>query len=439
MNKNKIGAASILIVFLLGMIGVMIGVSLVKTGYYESIMGRSINKSAKAYYAANSGIEDALVTISDPYNVPDGEYPTFVIDEATFKYTIKTIDENTKEIESIGTFEKYQRKIRVIAKSNWGFDYAIFTGAGGFDIKNNFEIIGDVYSNGTISMETGAVNANIKGNVWAVGDIIGGTNGVHIFGDAHANNLVDCTIDGNPYSPNIIKPNCTVVNTWVPEIRPPVINLPIIDAGELKTNIETSGTKFGESDDPENCILDGSGGLADCSYGTAEIGNIIIYGDLEFNENTTIAGPVYVTGNITFGKDLTINLDSDLDKKSQIVVTEGTIYLDKLVNVNKDFPSDDKFILFVSTYGPSLPPDEICNEPSITIKNNNSDVNLAIFYATQGCLEANVSAEYDGASLIGMRISITNNLTLTYNSKIKDVVFDGINSGNWRPNSFKEY
>ena len=107
MRKNN-GQAAILTIFVVGMAGLLIGMSLTKTGFGTSMMGRGSVNSTYAFYVANAGIEDALYKVqqeeydnaAEPYsyNLPVGE------GEAQVRINGS---ETEKEILSIGSYKNY--------------------------------------------------------------------------------------------------------------------------------------------------------------------------------------------------------------------------------------------------------------------------------------------------------------------------------------------
>ena len=79
-HNSQLGQAAILIVFVLGMISLLIGISLSKTGFLASIMSRTTAASSQAFYAANSGVEDALLRASVDKSLGVSSAYTYSID-----------------------------------------------------------------------------------------------------------------------------------------------------------------------------------------------------------------------------------------------------------------------------------------------------------------------------------------------------------------------
>ena len=142
------------------MISVLIGTSLVKTAYDESIRGRSVNVSLKAFYIANSGYEEAMYRIQQPgsFGYPVSESFTIPIFGGSVDVTVSGT-EDQRIIESAAIYENYIRKVKVVVQNTSlkpGFASAIHAGLGGVELRNQTLITskdgsgGNIYSNSYI-------------------------------------------------------------------------------------------------------------------------------------------------------------------------------------------------------------------------------------------------------------------------------------------------
>ena len=327
-KKSEKGAATILIIFLLCMVGVIIGVSLVKTGYFESLMGRSVNYSAKAYYAANSGIENAIREIPykpSEFGNPGPDTIDFEIDGVEVKTTISG-DENTKTIEAVRSYTinsvKYSRKVvaKIVNTSiTPDFSDAVFGGFGGVYLDNNTIISnleagenGNVYSRSFIK---GKSNANdgtscknsasaVYGNATAVGAIEKWANsdkGICVTKDAYAKELNDCFIVGDATAETFSE-NCEVLGLMSTDTGPED-NKSIPDIGvDAIISYLSSKDKF-----DGDCEIGGDLSK-DCTNGTGQLGSITINGNLTILQNSSlvITGSVLVNGDIDIQSNLWI-------------------------------------------------------------------------------------------------------------------------------------
>lgn len=472
---NEKGQAAILIVFVLGMISILISLSLTETGFKESIMGRTDVASAKAFYVANSGVEEAFAQIgrNPDYQGAGTQNFALVVGEGQAQVTVSGT-EDQKTIKSVGTNGAFVRKLNVEIQNTSlkpGFDHAIHAGQGGFELNqnsiitgydyiNNERVDGNVFSNRSVLGDSTAHDDDgckgkltgsghspgssswIFGSVWAVENIDRLTenpnSGMCISGEAHANQLKYCFVEGNRVSLNTPEEGCSDPGSGpyvpVPPPYPTPHPLPEMGVANLKDYLLGRGKVFSG-----DCILDGSGGPSDCSEGTNIIGNMIIAGNLRkpSNVNIKISGPVWVQKNVIFDSLGSVGLTADITEVSQIMVVDGTILSDS----NVVFGSNEAaFLLFISTYAPeSTPPPEpesaeFCEPPAIRLSSNTNSV---LFYATNGCVVVTPNSTFHGA-ILGEKIVVDNNSTVEYDPALQSAIFGLTKSGGWQVISFKE-
>lgn len=463
------GQAAILIIFVIGMVSLLIGMSLSKTGFQESMMGRSIADSIRAFYAANSGIEDAIYRIQMGYSEEDNY--TLNVGEGSAKVTIKTISASEeddvvevteREIISVGRYGNFIRRIRVTAQNTViapDFTRFIQAGDGGIEIGQRVKITSsgadevNIYSKSFVrgrdngsesSCDNPVSTTNIDGNVFAVGSIerLSNGKGPCITGNAYAGNLYECRIFGQgfsnsedsfdcPYEPCDpgIDPDCKV-----PDERP----LPDIGVSYIEDHL----TEHAETVWSGNCEI---GGSFDCSTvsedGTPTIGNIIIQGDLETRSNSALylSGPVWVRGDVTLESNQTISLDpANEEDTSLIILADGRITAD----ANTHFTSDDnKFLLMASKYvnGTLSNPETICEGAAGNAVTINPNVQSILFYAINGCayVAPTASQAFLGA-ILAQGVIIDNNVQMIYDPALKDAEFFLNENGGWQILSFTE-
>ncbi|MFH1971262.1 MAG: hypothetical protein ABIJ05_02665 [Patescibacteria group bacterium] len=446
--KNQKGQAAILIIFVLGMMTLLIGLTLIKTGYGESLMGRRISQSTKAFYMANSGVEDALFKIATSgFGYPDSESFEINFEGGKAKVKVSATGKDERIIESVGIYANYLRKIKVIALNTSlkpGFLNAIHAGLGGVELRNltlvagKDDADGNVYSNSyikgakndhTSTGECKNASSIIDGSAWAhtnIEKLAENDSGVCINKDAHAENLNNCYINGIPFSPNTVSSECPSGNSLTNEEAPDILSLPDMGVDIMKNYLSSKGTIFAG-----DCILDGSGGPRDCSNGTKVIGNLIIAGNLikPSNLSFNISGPVWVKGNITLNSLGAIGLTSDIKEISQIVLTSGKI----ISNSNLAYNSNGKaFLLFISEYQSTN--SNICDDPAITISSN---ANSVLFYSKVACILVNANSTFHGA-ILGEAIRVDNNSTVEYDPALQNAIFGLTKSGGWQIVAFAE-
>ncbi len=447
--KKPNGYAALLIIFVLGMASVLIVSSLLTTGYTESIMNRTTNSSLQAFYAANSGLEDAIYKIRTVpnYGVPGPTTFTLPVSTANAAVTV-TGSVTSRQITSVGTLGVYARKIVATVQNTSvspGFIYAIHANNNGIELGGNTTIKavtgdGNVYSNGFIAGKTSGNGdcsngspSFIKGSAWAVTtfDKLAPGNGTCIAKDAYANDLTYCNVVGRRFSPTS-PPNSCNGGTWTTTAAPTPISLPDMNIQGLKSYLINKGVTYSGT-----CTADNS--LASCGGLTNTIGNIIITGNLILpsNKTLTVSGPVWVKGTITFNQNNVVGIVGTIGR---IVVTDNPINVNQNISFNSN---GNAYLLFISTYtvypSPSPTPtpgpsNAFCSTPAITVSHNTSDV---LFYATPGCIAVASNGDFTG-SFVGEYITVDINSTITYDPNLVNAVFSTSQQGGWQIQSFQE-
>lgn len=125
--------------------------------------------SKKSYFLAESGSEDALYRVLKNMAISGSETLTLNNNSATT--TITSVSGSSKQITSLGDVSSYQRKTDIVlsvSATGTSFNYGVQVGSGGVEMGQNSNIIGNIYSNGSISGENGA---KISGDTIVAGHI----------------------------------------------------------------------------------------------------------------------------------------------------------------------------------------------------------------------------------------------------------------------------
>lgn len=453
MRKNlQKGTAALLAIFMLGLIALLIGVTLLNTSYQTSIRGRSQVKTLDSYYAAESGIEEAMAKIQKS-NFGNPGPDNFTITLTASRAEVKVYgSENQRTIESLGYYDKYLRRIKVVVQNTSsmpGFVNAIQAGNGGVELEGNTKVKGkggvpgNVYSKSFIKGKSkdhtaaGCKNSAsaIYGSAWAVDmiDSLDPGDGVCITANASATLLKSCYVHGKQFSPNAPLSSCDGgISQHVDTI--PQEDLPDLGVNQIKSYLTSRGDDYSG-----NCKLTGSGNPSDCLGGTDSLGNIKINGDLEIDPNPGVilkfTGPIWVTGNLLIKSNSRIKpLSTSL---SQITVVDGKIDSKSNVTYSKNV---DAFLLFISTYisGPDSTDTAFCNNPAISLSSNNESV---LFYATVGCVRVDTGTAVGGfkGALLGEAVRVKNNTEIEYDPDLQTAVFGLTESGGWQTLSYEEY
>lgn len=125
--------------------------------------------STQSYYAAESGIEDAIYRIKNGKNI--GTETVLNVGFAAATTTISTVGTN-KTILAEGGLSNNIRRVQTtltISTTQSDFVYGVQIGAGGLNMKQNSVVNGSVFSNGDITCATSCSGTKIAGDAWVAG------------------------------------------------------------------------------------------------------------------------------------------------------------------------------------------------------------------------------------------------------------------------------
>ena len=177
MTKNKTDDRGFaLIMALLVVVGLVLVVAFSMTAVVltERKIDKNLISSTQSYYSAESGIEDAILrVIKNDYSAINN----FTLDGADVGQNITQVDDGVV-ILSVSSYFNNERKLETslhITTSDIAFHYGVQVDEGGLEMKNGSSIIGNIYSNGTI---TGAIGTNIFGDAFVATGMSLDSNGV---------------------------------------------------------------------------------------------------------------------------------------------------------------------------------------------------------------------------------------------------------------------
>ena len=371
-----------------------------------------LTRSRQSFFLSESGAEDAYYRLKTGKAIGSTETISLAGNSATT--TITDSGYNEKTITALGDVLSRERRNEVVLNTGTGvsFSYGIQAGVGGFELGNAV-VNGNVYSNGTI---VGANGATITGSAFSAGasglvdNVDVGEDGV---GDIRAHTVIDSTIQGNLYCKTGSRNNKTC-NTSQPD--PSVIDMPITQAmiDQWKSDAEL--------EDPFE------GNLTVSS--PTPLGPKKITGNLIVNSDITITGTLYVVGNITVTKNgAKISLDSSYGPTGGIIITDGRVILDNLVQF---FGSgeDGSYVLLATT---SSCPSGCSGLNALEIMNN---VGAILVNAQNGTVHLNNNVELN--EVVGNKIIVDNSAEVNYISGLANTQFTSGPSGGWNIKSWKE-
>jgi hypothetical protein len=266
-------------------------------------------QSRQSYFLAEGGVEDAILRLKSGMEVLPVE--TLTLNGVSATITTSDTDDG-KTILAEGDVNDLVRRVEttLMLGSGVSFHYGMQAGQGGIILQNSSSVVGSVYSSGSVT-GTGPTNNFIRGDVISAGPN-GLVRNLHATSSVFANTIDRVTIDKNAYYNTIT--GSTVLGTQYPgSVDQPELPMPISDEQIEEWKAEAL-----------------SGGIisSPCPYkitNTTTIGPKKIACDLEISGNNltvTIAGNIWVEGNIEIKNGPTIAIDPSLGNKGVAIVAD---------------------------------------------------------------------------------------------------------------------
>ncbi len=369
--------------------------------------------SSQALALAEAGVDEAIYQLDQD---PDygGETDT-ALGGGVFTVVISNANTSTKRITATGSVPSAAtsaatQTITVLADINSSlvsFHYGVQVGAGGVSMNNGSQIIGNLFSDGSISG---------SGTITGDATVASGTpstslSGITVNGTAWAHTLSNCTVGKDAYYQAIS--GCTVDGTSYPGSA---------DAQPAAMPISNAQISSWES-------TASAGGVTAGPYtvsGSETLGPQEIDGNLTVGNGATLSlsGVVWVKGNITFSNNATLTVSPTTGNEGAILIadvpgsqaTEGTVMLSNNMIVSGN-GSPGSYPMILSTNSGSS---------AITMSNNSNSV---ILYASQGTVL--VSNNGGANEVTAYRLALGNNTTITYISGLQSQSFSNGPGGAW--------
>lgn len=305
----------------------------------------------------------------------------------------------SRTITSVGSIRGASRTVAVDLTTvpptdDTGFSYALQSGAGGAHLENNAQISGTIYSNGDVDCQsTVAIITGDAFSAKAGGVISDCTVQFH----AHADSITGSVVEGDAYYQTSIAGTTVEGTSHSGQATPDLGLLPSIDLEFWRESAENGGTYNGDYWPADNAVL----------------GPLKINGDLNLDQNVdiTLAGPLWVVGNVTTYNNSSLTLDASFGDYSTAILADdesdpannGKITIVNNTGISGS-GSSKSHIMFVSTNTSTSD-----TEPALSVANNAVG---AVFYALNGTmrLQSNASAK----SLAGYRLFLDQNAVVTY-------------------------
>jgi hypothetical protein len=417
-TKDK-GFAAIYITILVLAVIFALTVSIFVLTYNEQKIIQNLVKSTQSYYAAEAGIEDALLRLT---NSMDWSIPySFNVGNGFTQVEIANIIGGARTITSEGNISNRTKKVQVIfavSTQQVSFYYGAQVGEGGMSMGNNSRVQGNIYANGSVVARTGVGYIDDTVIVAVNGNRI---EGLEVGQDAKAHTCKNSTIAGTlTYVSGGALENCTAgetVKEQPNEILPKDMPISQSQIDDWKQEAELDGIIIGDYTIP----------ISDFQ----NLGPVKIEGNLLIENNATLnqTGTIWVTGDLRVNNGAAIQLDfNSYGPLSGLIIIDGKTKIRPDTDLRGTGESGS-YVMILSTNPEVL--DE--TNPAIEIDNN---TDAAIFYASQGLivLKNNVQAR----EVTGYKVFLENNAEILYESGLQDTSFSTGPGGSWEIATWRE-
>jgi len=359
-------------------------------------------RSTQSYYAAESGVEDALMRLYSNPNITSTSY-NFAVGNATTSVTIPDTVNYTRTITSQGTNNNITRKLNSSVTFGVGggtqLYYGVQADTGGFTFGSGAQINGNVISNGFVKG-----NGTITGTVVVTGNNTGllQGNGSNSKMTVSTQSVGGAVVYGCTNS--IISNSATLryvagqdVSTCTASIKTSIPNpvaavpLPISDA-QITAWKNTAAGACNAADVNTLQSNNKSVSMGSCTIsGNVNVGN---------STKLTLTGTLYITGNLNFGNTDIVSLSSSYGSSSGYLITDGAITMGNS-GIFSGSGQSGSYVVLLST----------ASGAAITMNNGNTFTSASL-YAGNGKVTANNSMTLH--QITAKEIVLGNNVTLNY-------------------------
>ena len=305
--NSKTGEAMMTAVIFFLLISLFVVLGLVGPATREAAVARELIKSKQAYFLAEAGMEDVIFRIFRAKNYSSQE--TLQLDGFFATTTIQELIGGEKIITSQGEAAGIERKIKaeLVEGTEAAFHFGVQVGDGGLMMENNSLVSGNVYSNGPVQ---GANSNLIKGDAVSAG-AGGSVNGIHATGTVYSHNILNSVIDQDAYYQTMS--NTIVMGALYPQSPDQSSQtLPISDQ-TIEEWEQSATTTIISSPCPYEIN-------SDITLGPAKITCDV---EIEGSPTVTLAGPLWIKGNLEVENTAVVRLASSLGKKSLAVIVDN--------------------------------------------------------------------------------------------------------------------
>ncbi|MDO8577314.1 MAG: hypothetical protein Q7R55_00375 [Candidatus Wildermuthbacteria bacterium] len=371
-------------------------------------MTRKAEASNQALFAAESGVEDISYRIKNflPYS------PSYAISVGSSTATVSVATQGiTNTITVEGQEQSNVRKLETVlavSANSVAFFYGVHVGSQGLTMGNGSVIAGNVFSNGDIK-GNGSDKSTITGTAKAAGS--SSIEDIAVNEDAYANEMEDCAVLGTAFYVAEIE-NCSTGTTQVLQEQVQPQSFPITQAqfDAWKAEAEAGGTQGSAS----------FGNNTQVNLGPKKINGSLSLGN---TATLTMGGTLWVTGAMSMGNSVTIQLDPGYGNASGVLILDGPVSFGNGAVAQGSGQSQSK-LMVVSLYG---------SGSVITLGNTGIG---DIFYAPNGVIT--IGNGFVAEEVTGKGLTVGNNATVTYESGLVDTSFSSGPGAGFEVTSWKE-
>ena len=152
--SSQKGFAALVITLIILAVMVLIVMPLVILILGQQRIVNNLTKANQAYFAAEAGIEDTLLRLKEgmqrtsPYS--------FSVEDATVQVVISDMVAWARTVTATGNAAGRFRKVQIVYELSGlapGLHYGAQVGDGGLVMEGNSEVVGNVFSNGSVNLE----------------------------------------------------------------------------------------------------------------------------------------------------------------------------------------------------------------------------------------------------------------------------------------------
>ena len=424
-NTLNAGQAMMIAVIFFMAVSITMIFGLVGPVVRQQVIVRDLAVSRQSYFLAEAGVEDVVYRLKTGKAVSSTE----VLNLNGSSVTVTTADTlDGKEITAVADVRDLTRKLKtnIVLGSGVSFHFGVQAGNGGLILENTSSVSGNVYSNGSVT-GGGPTNNFIRGSV-----VSGGPNGLvnnlHATSSVFAHTISNAIIDGNAYYQSIS--GSTVLGTLYPNSPDQATStLPIPDS---------------QIEDWKQVALSGGVISSPCPYkinDAVTIGPKKITCDLEISGNNytiTLAGNIWVEGDIVVKNSPTIRVASSFGNKGVAVIADkpsdpnysGKISLENSV-IFEGSGTFGSHVMFISQNRSAE-----SGGVGVAIDVKNTVSGDLLVYAGHGeiTLENNINLK----EVAAYKIRLKNTAEVIYETGITNLLFDSGPSGSYEILSWEE-